>query len=85
MIQERLAKEAEAAKLAAKGGPVILTPDMDEAAMMSALGLPAQFDSTHGKCIPDGNVAYARVQSQRQFRQYMNRKGGFNRPLAPTY
>jgi U4/U6.U5 tri-snRNP-associated protein 3 len=81
-VEERLKKESGAS---ATAGQVLLTPDMDEAAMMAALGLPGNFDTTQGKLVPDGNVAGVRVQSKRQYRQYMNRKGGFNRPLAPSY
>ena len=66
---------------------VLLTPDMDDAAMMAALGLPGGFDSTQGKEVADQacHMAGVRVSSKRQFRQYMNRAGGFNRPLAASY
>lgn len=80
-VEERLKKESGASAT----GQVLLTPDMDEAAMMAALGLPGTFNTTQGKEVPDGNVAGVRVQSKRQYRQYMNRVGGFNRPLAPSY
>jgi U4/U6.U5 tri-snRNP-associated protein 3 len=58
---------------------------MDEAALMAALGLPTHFDTTQGKCVPGGNVSGVRLQSKRQYRQYMNRQGGFNRLLAPSF
>lgn len=42
------------------------------------------FDSTKGKHVI-GNAAYvANVVKQRKYRQYMNRRGGFNRPLDPV-
>lgn len=49
--------------------------------MMKLMGF-ASFDSTKGKKV-DGSVnAYAiNVSQKRKYRQYMNRKGGFNRPL----
>jgi U4/U6.U5 tri-snRNP-associated protein 3 len=87
-IEERLKREAaDRLKSGQVAAPTVvhLTPDMDEDAMMAALGLPKGFDSTQGKPVPDGNVAGVRVQSKRQYRQYMNRKGGFNRPLAASY
>ena len=49
--------------------------------MMKLMGF-ASFDSTKGKKV-DGSVnAYAiNVSQKRKYRQYMNGKGGFNRPL----
>lgn len=54
---------------------------IDLAIQMRAMGLPVGFGSTKGKSVPDGNVAYANIKSDRKYRQYMNRKGGFARPL----
>ena len=52
--------------------------------MMKLMGF-ASFDSTKGKKV-DGSVnAYAiNVSQERKYRQYMNRKGVFNRPLDFT-
>uniref|UniRef100_A0A4W6EB95 U4/U6.U5 small nuclear ribonucleoprotein 27 kDa protein n=1 Tax=Lates calcarifer TaxID=8187 RepID=A0A4W6EB95_LATCA len=53
----------------------------EEIEMMKLMGF-GNFDSTKGKKT-DGSVnAYAvNVTMKRKYRQYMNRKGGFNRPL----
>ncbi|KAM8974708.1 U4/U6.U5 small nuclear ribonucleoprotein 27 kDa protein [Pelodytes ibericus] len=53
----------------------------DEIEMMKLMGF-GSFDTTKGKKV-DGSVnAYAiNVSQKRKYRQYMNRKGGFNRPL----
>ncbi|CAG5919877.1 U4/U6.U5 small nuclear ribonucleoprotein 27 kDa protein [Menidia menidia] len=53
----------------------------DEIEMMKLMGF-ASFESSKGKKT-DGSVnAYAiNVSMKRKYRQYMNRKGGFNRPL----
>lgn len=58
---------------------------------MASFGLPTGFASTAGVgCAADGDddgaVAAAKagavkVASKRRARQYMNRRGGFNRPL----
>lgn len=64
-------------------------PDMtagltaDEMAMMQNLGLPFGFNTTQGLQIDDeaANESAVKISSQRKPRQYMNRKGGFNRPL----
>ncbi|XP_078284882.1 U4/U6.U5 small nuclear ribonucleoprotein 27 kDa protein isoform X2 [Rhinoraja longicauda] len=53
----------------------------EEIEMLKIMGFGA-FDTSKGKKM-DGSVnAYAvNVQQKRKYRQYMNRKGGFNRPL----
>jgi U4/U6.U5 tri-snRNP-associated protein 3 len=58
-----------------------LDPNSEEA-MMAALGIPTGFTSTKGQHV-DGNVnVVANVnKSKRTYRQYMNRRGGFNRAL----
>lgn len=50
---------------------------------MQAMGIPFGFQSTQGKHVEDdgANAGAIRAKSLRQARQYMNRKGGFNRPL----
>nr|BAD62261.1 hypothetical protein [Oryza sativa Japonica Group] len=56
--------------------------DVEELEMM---GIPVGFDSTKGKHVPDADVSGVRVVTKRQPRQYMNRRGGFNRPLPPEH
>jgi U4/U6.U5 tri-snRNP-associated protein 3 len=53
-----------------------------EAAMMRLMGFSG-FNSTKGKEVDDPNAKMGAVfqKSVRRARQYMNRKGGFNRPL----
>lgn len=47
---------------------------------MKSLGF-AGFDSTKNKKV-EGNVdGMVKINKPRKYRQYMNRKGGFNRPL----
>lgn len=53
----------------------------DEMEMMKMLGIPTGFDSTKGKAVPGADVSGVRAVTKRQPRQYMNRRGGFNRPL----
>lgn len=55
--------------------------DEDEMEMMKKLGIPIGFDSTKGKPVPGADVSGVRAVTKRQPRQYMNRRGGFNRPL----
>ncbi|KAL4524949.1 hypothetical protein Ndes2526B_g07131 [Nannochloris sp. 'desiccata'] len=60
-----------------------LTPE--EIQMMMAMGIPFGFDSTQGKKVEDeaANTGAIKIKTTRTARQYMNRKGGFNRAL-PT-
>ncbi|KAL9270893.1 U4/U6.U5 small nuclear ribonucleoprotein 27 kDa protein-like protein [Drosera capensis] len=71
-------KEEEGEKGGGEGDKEV---DADEVEMMKNLGIPTWFDSTKGKPVPGANVSGVRVVTKRQPRQYMNRRGGFNRPL----
>jgi U4/U6.U5 tri-snRNP-associated protein 3 len=52
--------------------------------IMASLGLPVSFETTKGKEVPDNAHNFGlKIKSNRQYRQYMNRKGGFNRLLDP--
>lgn len=52
----------------------------EEQEMMKMMGF-CNFDSTNGKEVDGNNVGDVHVILKRKYRQYMNRKGGFNRPL----
>lgn len=58
-----------------------VTPE--EIAMMASMGIPFGFDTTSGKAVDDerANAGAVKAKQTRQARQYMNRRGGFNRPL----
>lgn len=55
----------------------------EELRMMQAMGIPFTFDTTQGRHVDDEsvNVSGIKIKSKRTARQYMNRRGGFNRPL----
>lgn len=55
--------------------------DKDEMEMMKMMGIPVGFDSTKGKHVDGNDVSGVRAVTKRMPRQYMNRRGGFNRPL----
>lgn len=48
--------------------------------LMKQMGF-AGFDTTKNKKVPGNVDGNAKVNKRRKYRQYMNRKGGFNRPL----
>ncbi|KAI1288008.1 U4/U6.U5 small nuclear ribonucleoprotein 27 kDa protein [Halotydeus destructor] len=52
----------------------------EEADMMRLMGF-GSFDTTKGKKVLGNDVSAVHVTQKRKYRQYMNRKGGFNRPL----
>lgn len=65
--------------------PTITEKDLEgksaeEQEMMKLMGF-GDFETTKGKRVPGNNVFGLHVIHKRKYRQYMNRKGGFNRPL----
>jgi len=54
--------------------------NQDDEAMMATMGI-AGFGSTKGKRVEGNQEGVAKVKKTRTWRQYMNRRGGFNRPL----
>jgi len=53
---------------------------VDEAMMMRMMGF-ASFETTKGKDHSESAAHGVKKTTRRQYRQYMNRRGGFNRPL----
>eukprot|EP00898_Chlorokybus_atmophyticus_P004097 jgi/Chlat1/4689/Chrsp3S05644 len=53
----------------------------EEAKLMKIFGIPKGFDTTKGHHVEGANQSATKITSKRQARQYMNRRGGFNRPL----
>ncbi|KAG9285823.1 hypothetical protein G9A89_013248 [Geosiphon pyriformis] len=51
-----------------------------EQAMTSLIGI-AGFSTTKGTKVSGNEYSAVNIKKQRQYRQYMNRRGGFNRPL----
>ncbi|CAK9275926.1 unnamed protein product [Sphagnum jensenii] len=66
-------------------GPLSSTPpvleDNNDDDVMKKLGIPTTFNTTKGKYVADTNHSAVKLTTKRQPRQYMNRRGGFNRPL----
>jgi len=54
--------------------------DEEQEAMMKMMGF-GSFNTTQGEKVKGNAAGFAKVKSTRQARQFMNRKGGFNRPL----
>ncbi|KAJ5972865.1 uncharacterized protein N7479_002783 [Penicillium vulpinum] len=79
----------------AQPGPVRHEDEMDvdfnedadedemEAQMRKAMGF-SRFRTTKNTKIPGNNIYGVRKEKKIEYRQYMNRQGGFNRPLSPS-
>jgi U4/U6.U5 tri-snRNP-associated protein 3 len=61
----------------------IIVEDDGMAAMQAMMGFGG-FGTTHQKKVAGNNVSAVRKEKKTEYRQYMNRVGGFNRPLSPT-
>jgi U4/U6.U5 tri-snRNP-associated protein 3 len=61
----------------------IVVEDDGLAAMQAMMGFGG-FGTTHQKKVEGNNVGAVRKEKKTEYRQYMNRVGGFNRPLSPT-
>ncbi|PON26935.1 hypothetical protein TGAM01_v204436 [Trichoderma gamsii] len=58
--------------------------DDDGLASMQALMGFGGFGTTKGKKVAGNNAGGVRKEKKSEYRQYMNRQGGFNRPLSPS-
>jgi U4/U6.U5 tri-snRNP-associated protein 3 len=56
----------------------------DEDQLMAKLMGFTTFKSTQNTKVPGNNVYGVRKEKKTEYRQYMNRVGGFNRPLSPS-
>jgi U4/U6.U5 tri-snRNP-associated protein 3 len=61
----------------------IVVEDDGLAAMQAMMGFGG-FGTTKQKKIPGNDIGAVRKEKKSEYRQYMNRQGGFNRPLSPS-
>lgn len=84
--REKRRKEKEfSAHIAAPSAAALTDKDFEgksneEVEMMKIMGFGG-FDSTKNKKVKGNDVGAVHKVNKRKYRQYMNRKGGFNRPL----
>ncbi|KAI9345529.1 U4/U6.U5 small nuclear ribonucleoprotein 27 kDa protein, partial [Obelidium mucronatum] len=55
----------------------------EEQIMQKMLGFGG-FETTKNKKVAGTDVSAVNIEKKRTYRQYMNRRGGFNRNLSPT-
>ncbi|KAI0670323.1 hypothetical protein C8Q78DRAFT_1069948 [Trametes maxima] len=72
--------DSEAPTDGAEEGEAMDATNEDDAAMMAMMGMSG-FGTTKGKHVEGNQEGAADVKKMRTWRQYMNRRGGFNRPL----
>jgi len=53
---------------------------VDDTDMMKLMGF-SDFNTTKGKHVAGNDTSASNIVQKRKYRQYMNRRGGFNRPL----
>ncbi|XP_067656668.1 U4/U6.U5 small nuclear ribonucleoprotein 27 kDa protein-like [Haliotis asinina] len=56
------------------------TMSKEESDMMKIMGFSG-FETTKNKKVEGNDIYVTNLQRKRRYRQYMNRRGGFNRPL----
>ncbi|KAI6089514.1 hypothetical protein F4821DRAFT_231215 [Hypoxylon rubiginosum] len=61
----------------------LVVEDDGLSAMQAMMGFGG-FGTTKGSHIPGNNAGGVRKEKKAEYRQYMNRVGGFNRPLSPS-
>lgn len=64
-------------------GDDVVVEDDGLSAMQAMMGFGG-FGTTKGAHVPGNNAGAVRKEKKTEYRQYMNRVGGFNRPLSPT-
>jgi U4/U6.U5 tri-snRNP-associated protein 3 len=57
--------------------------DPDTVQLRAIMGF-AGFRSTKNTKVPGNDIYAVRKEKKTEYRQYMNRVGGFNRPLSPS-
>ena len=55
----------------------------EDALLRKMMGF-SNFKSTQNTKVPGNNIYGVRKEKKTEYRQYMNRVGGFNRPLSPS-
>jgi U4/U6.U5 tri-snRNP-associated protein 3 len=59
------------------------TEDAEDAALRKMMGF-TRFKTTQNTKVPGNQIYGVRKEKKTEYRQYMNRVGGFNRPLSPS-
>ncbi|OAG34766.1 hypothetical protein AYO21_11067 [Fonsecaea monophora] len=74
---------AHADKPVANGDTMAIDEDDEDALLRKMMGF-TMFKTTHNTKVPGNQIYGVRKEKKTTYRQYMNRVGGFNRPLSPS-
>ena len=75
--------EIKVKKHGATNGEAQMDEDQETVLLRKMMGFGG-FRSTKNTKVPGNNIYGVRKEKKTEYRQYMNRVGGFNRPLSPT-
>ena len=67
----------------ANGDAMTVDEDDEDALLRKMMGFTS-FKTTQNTKVPGNQIYAVRKEKKTQYRQYMNRVGGFNRPLSPS-
>ncbi|CAA9986907.1 conserved protein, unknown function [Plasmodium knowlesi strain H] len=59
--------------------------DLSEGELLKRVMGISEFSTTDNKCHNETDLSGVNRRTKRKYRQYMNRRGGFNRPLSPAF
>jgi U4/U6.U5 tri-snRNP-associated protein 3 len=71
-------------KATTNGYKDVMSDEDDEDALLKKMMGFSSFKTTQNTKVPGNNIYGVRKEKKTEYRQYMNRVGGFNRPLSPT-
>lgn len=74
---------ADGEKAASNGDKMTINEDEEEALLRKMMGFTS-FKTTQNTKVPGNQIYGVRKEKKTEYRQYMNRVGGFNRPLSPS-
>ncbi|KAL2443894.1 hypothetical protein ABEF95_013310 [Exophiala dermatitidis] len=69
---------------ASTNGDHMAVDELDEEELLKKMMGFTTFKTTQNKKVPGNQIYGVRKEKKTEYRQYMNRVGGFNRPLSPT-
>ena len=81
--EEKPRVKAEEKKPDVNGDAMAVDEDDEDVALRRLMGFTS-FKSTQNTKVPGNNIYGVRREKKTEYRQYMNRVGGFNRPLSPS-
>jgi U4/U6.U5 tri-snRNP-associated protein 3 len=71
-------------KVTLNGHKDAISDEDDEDVLLKKMMGFSSFKTTQNTKVPGNNIYGVRKEKKTEYRQYMNRVGGFNRPLSPT-